>query len=814
MPRYLSLSWKMLLLLLSMLLLLLFGFTSLSLLHMNEQFVRQQAQRKAQGQQYFAVYNRAVEQQLLTWLQSYADLQRLHQADSFTEFAFELVQQADLLHSHFAVSQLSMFSADQQLLLQSGGAIAPGGMSLLQSTLAQQRPQSQIRCDEQSCYKLLSLPLLNGHGDIAVLLLNTDITDVLFSLHQTLATEVAVLNTKVAPAPGLLQASDAMLIRAAYQQLAPDTPLQALRQQGKVVALGQQHYYLHLLALNQQAEQHYLLLMLEDVSDIIEENRRYQHKVLWLAAGCFIAMLLLISLLTRRISRRILLLAQALPLLAQRRYAEFRQRSGQSTEFIADELSQFSSAVQRLSDDLETLDLQLAEKTGSLERMAMFDQLTGLGNRNMLQYQLQLALAMLAQQSGSVALVFLDLDKFKNINNSRSHAVGDQLLVETALRLRTVVSAAEVLCRFGGDEFAIVLPHVSQQQQAERLAERVLALFSQPFALDQGSIALTASIGVSITADSSVSAEELVRRADLAMYQAKNNGRNAIFWFNEQMSADLANRLQLEAELRQALAQQQFCLSFQPQVNLLSGRLSGFEALLRWQHPQRGTVAPDDFISVLEQTQLIIDVGYWVFERCCQQAAALQQQGLSDCVIAVNLSAAQFLQPDLPQRFAALLQQHAVSAGMFELELTESTLVSQVSQTLEVMHQLKAQGFTFAIDDFGTGYSSLNYLKQMPVSTIKIDKSFVLGMLDNHSDYQIVASTIAMVHKLGLKVVAEGVESQQQLQLLLQHHCDLVQGYYFSRPLPQQQLTAFVVQQVQLQHWPAALLNALPAKHY
>jgi EAL domain-containing protein (putative c-di-GMP-specific phosphodiesterase class I) len=338
------------------------------------------------------------------------------------------------------------------------------------------------------------------------------------------------------------------------------------------------------------------------------------------------------------------------------------------------------------------------------------------------------------------------------------------------------------------------------------MAWRVLALFDQPFLHGQGAVSLSASIGISFTADPQLAEEELIRRADLAMYQAKSNGRNCYYVFNEQMSFDLANRLQLEAELRQAIRQHQFSLSLQPKVNLSTGQFAGFEALLRWHHPVRGMVAPDEFISVLEQAQLIVDVGYWVFERCCQLSNELADMGLPQAVIALNLSADQFLQPDLPERFGQLMQQYHVSGQQFELELTESTLVSHVSQTLDVMHQLKAQGFSFAIDDFGTGYSSLNYLKRMPVDTIKIDKSFVQGMLDNPSDHQIIASTIAMVQKLGLQVVAEGVENYQQLQLLQQYHCDLVQGFYFSRPLTQAQLQPFV-NEITQQKWPAQLLR-------
>jgi diguanylate cyclase (GGDEF)-like protein len=810
MSRYLSLSWKMLLLMLSMLVLLLIGFTSLSLLHMNEQFQRQQTQRHAQGQQYFTFYNQAVEQQLLTWLQSYAELQQLHQANDFAEFSQQLLQQAELLQLNFAVTKFRLVDPQQHVLLQSGGDMPPAASTLLQLTEQQQRPQSVIHCDSR-CYKLLSLPLLNRHGDVAVLVLVTELTEVLYSLHQTLGADVAVLHYQAALSQGLqaglLQASNRELVQQIYSQLELDSDITALRQQGTVVQLQQHQYYLHRIPLDTEQPDDYLLLVLEDISDVMRENYRYQQKVLWLAAGCFVAMALLILLLTRSISRRILHLAQTLPLLAQRRYVQFRQRSAQSDGVIADELSLFSDAVQTLSHDLEKLDLQLAEKTGSLEQMAMYDQLTGLGNRNMLQYQLQQALSALKQQPGNVGIVFLDLDKFKNINNSRSHAVGDQLLIETAARLRQVVSPDDVLCRFGGDEFAIVLPQLTDALQAEQLATRVLAMFNQPFSLLHGSVKLTASIGVSTTSDSKISSEELIRRADLAMYQAKSNGRNCSYLFNEQMSSDLASRLQLEAELRQAITQQQFYLCFQPQVNLTSGKLSGFEALLRWQHPQRGVVAPDEFIGVLEQTQLIVDVGYWVFEHSCRHCVALIAQGLTDVVIAVNVSAAQFLQPDLPQRLGQLLQQYGLSASHFELELTESTLVSQVSQTLDVMYQLKAQGFGFAIDDFGTGYSSLNYLKRMPVNTIKIDKSFVLGMLENPSDYQIVVSTIAMVQKLGLQVVAEGVESLAHIELLQQHHCNVVQGYYLSRPIAESQLADFVSQEVLARQWPAALLR-------
>ncbi|MBU1308696.1 MAG: EAL domain-containing protein [Gammaproteobacteria bacterium] len=807
MPRYLSLSWKILLLMLSMLLILLLWFTGLSLLHMNDQFTRQQAQRKAQGQQYFDVYNQSSTQQLLTWLQTQAELQQLHLADDFNQFAASLPQQFEPLQQNFAVQQLYLWNQQQQLLYSSAGATEIEPAAVVVATLQQQQPQSDTRCG-QICEKQLTLPLLNRHGEIAVLQANADMAGVLFSLHQALGVDVALVQVNADNAQQqlrLLLASNRELLRQLYQVLPAQFDLATAREEGLILQLQQQSYFIHFITLAPAQSDAYVLLMLEDVSAAVAENSRYQQRVLTMAAACFLLLLLLIMLITRRISRRILQLAAALPLLAQRRYAAFRQQSQLPAAWFADELTTFNDSVLSLNNQLETLDLQLAENTASLQRMAMVDQLTALANRNMLQQRLAAALANLTQQPGVVALLFLDLDKFKTINNSRSHVVGDQLLIETARRLETLATPQDLVCRFGGDEFAILLSGLTATEQAETMAMRVLALFEQPFVLAQVSLRLSASIGISYTQDAQQDGDELIRCADLAMYQAKASGRNCYVVFNQQMSADLAARIQLETELRQALLLQQFSLSLQPQVNLSSGKLCGFEALIRWQHPQRGIVAPDEFIPVLEQTQLIVDVGYWVFDRSCRYCAELIAAGLNDVTIAVNISADQFLHTKLPDRFGQILQRYGLSGHHFELEITESTLINNFSETLGMMYRLKAQGFRLAIDDFGTGYSSLNYLKQMPVDVIKIDKSFVVNMLDNPQDYQIVASTIAMVQKLGLQVVAEGVESFAVVKLLQQHQCDFAQGYYFSKPLAETQLPVFV-QQVLQQHWPAALL--------
>jgi len=280
------------------------------------------------------------------------------------------------------------------------------------------------------------------------------------------------------------------------------------------------------------------------------------------------------------------------------------------------------------------------------------------------------------------------------------------------------------------------------------------------------------------------------------MYEAKARGGNVALLYDQAMYQRLAQRLMLESEIKDAIKFKQFSLSLQPQIELSTGRLAGFEALLRWQHPVRGTVTPDEFIGILENSPQMIELGYWVFQRSFELAKELIGKGYPDIRISINLSAEQFLDPALPGLLELWLDDLALSAQHFELELTERTLVQNIETTLSAMRQLKAQGFYFSIDDFGTGYSSLSYLKQMPVDIIKIDKSFIFGMLENDADYQIIVSTIAMVQKLELKVVAEGVENRAQLQLLKQHRCDFAQGYYFARPLNEAQLAEFLEHKV------------------
>ena len=431
----------------------------------------------------------------------------------------------------------------------------------------------------------------------------------------------------------------------------------------------------------------------------------------------------------------------------------------------------------------------------------MYDLLTGLPNRNMLNYQLRKAVANIRRNFTGVAVLFLDLDDFKKVNDSHGHGEGDKLLIEAANRIRLAVKNTDLACRFGGDEFVVVISHANTEADAIPIAEDILERFKAPIRIGSSIFYVSTSIGIAFTKDEIAKPEQLVSQADIAMYEAKDQGGAQYHVYHAEMYQRVAHRVMMEAEVRQALVKGQFSLSLQPQLETHSKKLYGFEALLRWQHPEKGMISPDDFIPILENSEHMVELGYWVIRRCFELSQFFTELGLTEVRVAINLSADQFVDPALPQYLQGLLEEFNTSASRFELELTEQTLVRDIERAIATMDTLKEIGFSFAIDDFGTGYSSLAYIKKMPVDVIKIDKSFIFGMLENHADYQIIMSTIAMVKNLGLTVVAEGVESSAQLRSLTENSCDIIQGYYFSKPIPETELKEFIETRVSNGYW-------------
>jgi diguanylate cyclase (GGDEF)-like protein/PAS domain S-box-containing protein len=419
-----------------------------------------------------------------------------------------------------------------------------------------------------------------------------------------------------------------------------------------------------------------------------------------------------------------------------------------------------------------------------LEHRSKYDRLTGLPNRSLLKDRLEQAIAFASARADPVWVVAFDLDNFKYVNDTLGHQAGDLLLRELAPRIAAAVGRTDTAGRTGGDEFVLVLTGSADEQQAAATVHAVMQAVAQPLTLKGQPLVVTCSAGVAAFPADGSDPETLIKHAEIAMYRAKELGRNTEQFYRPAMNERAFERLSLESALRNALAHQELELHYQPQVELASGRVIGMEALVRWHHPQLGMVRPDRFIALAEETGLIVPIGAWVLRTACTQNKAWQCAGLGHLRIAVNLSARQFADPDLMGMVAAVLEENQLHPTCLEIELTESLVMASVDLGIRTMHELKALGVKLSIDDFGTGYSSLAYLKRFPVDTLKIDQSFVRDIAASRDDAAMVGAIISLAHDLRMQVIAEGVETEEQLDYLRLRGCDEIQGYYFSRALP------------------------------
>lgn len=419
-----------------------------------------------------------------------------------------------------------------------------------------------------------------------------------------------------------------------------------------------------------------------------------------------------------------------------------------------------------------------------IRHMAHHDVLTDLPNRTLMEDRVEQAILQVGREGGHAALLLIDLDRFKNINDSLGHQTGDQVLKKVANRLKTCVRASDTLARLGGDEFVICVPHLEDTISLSRLAEKILQALDEPFNLAEMSLHIGASIGIALYPDDGHDSTELLRNADAAMYAAKDSGRGNFQFFTPELNASAHERLLLISQLRQAMDKNEFELYFQPIVEVENARLVGAEALLRWNHPTRGIVSPEVFIPILEETGMMVSVGAWVLRQACQTSMSWQQEGLPTIKMAVNLSAVQFYQSLIHETVKDVLHSSQLDPGALTLEFTEAILLADTESVIQTMYDLKALGVNLALDDFGTGYSSLSYLQRFPVDRLKIDRSFLLESMSDGNAAHIVHSIVQLSDKLGLISVAEGIETEEQLELMRHFGCNELQGYLFSRPLP------------------------------
>lgn len=427
-----------------------------------------------------------------------------------------------------------------------------------------------------------------------------------------------------------------------------------------------------------------------------------------------------------------------------------------------------------------------------LLHQATHDTLTGLPNRSLLEDRLNQAVEGARRRGQMVALLMFDLDNFKVVNDTLGHTAGDQLLRSVAARIRSFVRSCDTFARLGGDEFVIVLTNLTRMDDAVTVAESFRNILAMPFSLGGREIFITASMGISLFPDDGDTMEALIKKADTAMYHIKESGRNSFQFFAEEMNQKVNARLAIETGLRRALEKGEMLLHYQPRLEPGTGAVVGMEALVRWNSPDMGLISPADFIPIAEDSGLIVEIGDWVLATACCQALEWHRMGHDSLRVSVNISARQFVRHDFVDRVVRIIEQSGLAPHFVELELTETALTHNVDETVKIMSRLREQGITISIDDFGTGYSSLNYLKRFPVDVLKIDKSFIDDMVKRREDAAIVATIIGIAHHMHMKVVAEGVETAEQMKLLMEGDCEEIQGFYFSRPLPPEEFESYI----------------------
>ncbi len=435
----------------------------------------------------------------------------------------------------------------------------------------------------------------------------------------------------------------------------------------------------------------------------------------------------------------------------------------------------------------------LKQANQQMENLALFDSLTGLANRRLFIDRLHQSILNARRHNSVAALFFLDLDQFKRINDTLGHHAGDELLLTVAERLKSCVRKQDTVARLGGDEFTILLNNISDTDKIASIAKQILKALKEPVKLGKHEVIVSTSIGITLAPTDSTCSETLMKNADLALYMAKENGRDGYYFFTEDLNIRANKLLHIENELRTAIQNGDFHLHYQPQINLKTGEISSVEALLRWRHPEKGEIPPSEFISIAEDTGLIVPIGEWVLRNASKQIKQLQDTTGKELRVAVNLSPRQFNDPKLDSIVSDALEQSGLPAHNLEIEVTESMLMNDIDTVIGQLNKIKSTGSTITIDDFGSGYSSLSYLKSLPVDILKVDQEFVTDIPEDLNAMEIASAVIAVAHKLNLKVIAEGVENIDQRDFLVINKCDYAQGYFFSKPLSLDELSGFFI---------------------
>lgn len=732
-------------------------------------------------------------------------------ADSLESLQQTLSGLSEYLTLNFQVESLYLF--DEHGVV--GNPLQPVNKTiekLVNTTRASFESRSLLSCDS-ICTHYISIPIMANGETLPVIVVSTSMRELLYLFSRaTDVHKVAVVQHKETSSElselrvaSQVSAANRQYFQSLFDALPDNWRIDDLVIRGMNVALENQQLLVSLLPFNHASGDHPYLLIVQDVSAMVRQNEQYQYIVISSAVALFFIFSSLLYLFLNQYRIRLLDVSERLPMLAEHKFSEFytiaaKRRKSPIFKFT-DELDVVEDAANNLARQLESFDGQMAINTAKLEKMAMFDVLTGLPNRNMLTFQIEKQLAGSIRDDRLVALMFMDLDDFKKVNDSHGHDVGDKLLKAAAMRISKPIRESDIASRFGGDEFVILLSNIESKKHVDTVAKKLIEEFKEPIIVDGVTFYVSISIGIAITNHSRATPVELLRHADIAMYEAKAKKGAEYRVYDATMNLKVMQKVELESEAREALRDNQFSLALQPQIEMHTGRLVGFEALLRWQHPKKGNISPADFIPLLENTSFMLELDYWVITRSTYLIRELKNSGYSDVKMAINLSAGQFLDPSLPEFLQQQIIKNDIAPDQVCLELTETVLVSDIKRATTIMQNIRDMGCMLAIDDFGTGYSSLSYLKSLPADYIKIDRSFVANIASSADDRNIVHSTISMVRNMGMQVVAEGIETSEQYELLCHFDCNLGQGYLISRPIPEVNIWDVLSDKVEFGFW-------------
>lgn len=702
----------------------------------------------------------------------------------------------EYLEINWSLESASLFSSETKEVARWG---SPTDLSKLLNDIDKVAkdgtPISKTLCQKQ-CLQVLITPIFDNSKNFYVLILSRSIADTLRTFYKQSNANIGIL-TPMTDATDEMKSLPHWNRQASaitnYKHTLPllkkvsqNIDFNSLESSEQMIEINSESYQVSLTPTSKESNtSHYVIIddVSKERSQIAASSFSYVTAAI---SAVFVFSLLIIAALWQPIIR-LRKQAELMPLLSQGRFEYVREilKHNNKKRWFKDEIDILDNSEINVSLQLEDMHDQIKSHNNELQQLVLYDTLTGLANRRALFEEIENILKVAGK---SFALLFLDLDNFKRINDSLGHHSGDELLKVVSSRLKSCVRGSDLVTRLGGDEFCILVKELRSPEDGKIIATNVLNILKNPLKLQSTEIIISASIGIVSSPENGITTEDLLQNADIAMYQAKSKGRNKYQHFDPSMNEHAMAQLELETELRQALINKEFVLHYQPQIDLTTNTICSVEALIRWNHPSRGLLAPGYFIETLEETGLIVPLGEWIILESCQALQRWMDDGITPIKVSVNLSSRQFQDPKLFSMIEQTLSITGLMAKYLELEITESMVMRDIENNNSALQQMQKLGISIAIDDFGTGYSSFSYLKALPLDTLKIDRSFVMDIPNDETDMEITAAIIAVAHKLKLNVVAEGIETKEQERFLISEGCDIGQGYLFSKPIAEEAL--------------------------